>query len=257
MKTDRSAHTTIQNWIGNLDGIAGIHSSVTFRTLIRHERARSSRDGSEFSFAVFDISSIDSRSGDTEQIVRVIREKMRSIDEVGWLDGRNIGVLLPLTNLQGGRRFAARVSESITLAEASIPWTVCAYPSPWLAGGNGDAAHDLLPTAETTSDQKLPSRKGPAHHGAGEAHLRSLLGRVFSLRVPAWKRGVDAAGSLVLIVLLSPLFLLVSIYIKIISPGRVLFRQQRVGYQGKLFTFLKFRTMHESNDPGSHREHLR
>jgi lipopolysaccharide/colanic/teichoic acid biosynthesis glycosyltransferase len=41
----------------------------------------------------------------------------------------------------------------------------------------------------------------------------------------------------------SPVFLIVSILIKTDSKGPVFFRQQRVGYNGRLFTCLKFRTM--------------
>jgi lipopolysaccharide/colanic/teichoic acid biosynthesis glycosyltransferase len=37
----------------------------------------------------------------------------------------------------------------------------------------------------------------------------------------------------------------------------VLFRQTRIGYKGRPFTFLKFRTMHPDNDASSHRDHLK
>lgn len=41
----------------------------------------------------------------------------------------------------------------------------------------------------------------------------------------------------------SPLLLAIAVTIKLDSPGPVLFRQQRVGLHGQLFTILKFRTM--------------
>lgn len=60
----------------------------------------------------------------------------------------------------------------------------------------------------------------------------------------AVKRGMDVAVSLVVVVLGFPLFCLVAIAQKLSSPGPILYRQQRVGKDGKVFSILKFRTMY-------------
>jgi len=57
------------------------------------------------------------------------------------------------------------------------------------------------------------------------------------------KRIFDFAVSLTLIVLLSPLFLLVAILIKLTSPGPVFFTQKRLGLNKRRFSIFKFRTM--------------
>lgn len=57
------------------------------------------------------------------------------------------------------------------------------------------------------------------------------------------KRLFDVAGSLTLLVLLSPLFLLATLYIKLHDRGPVLFRQIRVSRHGEEFSCLKFRSM--------------
>jgi len=57
------------------------------------------------------------------------------------------------------------------------------------------------------------------------------------------KRLFDLALSAMLLLLLWPLMLLIALLIKLDSPGPVLFRQQRVGENGRLFTMYKFRTM--------------
>lgn len=57
------------------------------------------------------------------------------------------------------------------------------------------------------------------------------------------KRGVDFSGSLLLLIILSPLFLLVVLAIELDSPGPVLFQQLRIGKGGKRFGLYKFRTM--------------
>jgi len=54
---------------------------------------------------------------------------------------------------------------------------------------------------------------------------------------------MDFFGALVLLILLSPLFLLIAVAIKCISPGPVFFKQQRSGLSGAPFTLYKFRTM--------------
>ena len=60
---------------------------------------------------------------------------------------------------------------------------------------------------------------------------------------PYIKRGADVILSLLALICLSPVYLIVALAVKISSPGPVLFRQQRVGRGGRLFTIYKFRTM--------------
>ena len=57
------------------------------------------------------------------------------------------------------------------------------------------------------------------------------------------KRIFDFILSLCGLIILSPLFLLLAIWIKLDSRGPVFFRQERVGYLGRLFRMHKFRTM--------------
>lgn len=57
------------------------------------------------------------------------------------------------------------------------------------------------------------------------------------------KRTFDIVGSLVLLILLSSLFLVVALLIKLTSPGKVFFSQKRVGLNKRQFTMYKFRTM--------------
>ena len=57
------------------------------------------------------------------------------------------------------------------------------------------------------------------------------------------KRLVDIVGSLVLIVLTSPVMLVCALGVRLSSPGPILFRQERVGRHKKLFSMYKFRSM--------------
>lgn len=57
------------------------------------------------------------------------------------------------------------------------------------------------------------------------------------------KRLFDFFAALLGLLILSPLFLAVAVWIKVDSRGPVLFRQQRVGKDGVPFNIIKFRTM--------------
>lgn len=58
------------------------------------------------------------------------------------------------------------------------------------------------------------------------------------------KRMLDIIGSLVLIILTSPVMLFTALGVKLSSPGPVIFKQQRVGLNKSLFTIYKFRSMY-------------
>ena len=57
------------------------------------------------------------------------------------------------------------------------------------------------------------------------------------------KRGLDLILSAAAIVILSPVLIILAVWIKLDSPGPVLFKQKRVGREHTYFTILKFRTM--------------
>ena len=62
---------------------------------------------------------------------------------------------------------------------------------------------------------------------------------------PIVKRGADVALSLLALICLSPVLLAVAAAVRLTSPGPALFRQRRVGKDGRLFTIYKFRTMRQ------------
>ena len=68
------------------------------------------------------------------------------------------------------------------------------------------------------------------------------------------KRGMDILFSLLLLIVLSPLFLAIAGLIKLSSRGPVIFRQVRVGQMMKPFMMYKFRTMCTDSDHGIHHD---
>lgn len=57
------------------------------------------------------------------------------------------------------------------------------------------------------------------------------------------KRLIDFFGSLVGVIILSPILIIIALLIKLTSKGPVFFRQERLGKNGKVFKIFKFRTM--------------
>jgi len=78
-----------------------------------------------------------------------------------------------------------------------------------------------------------------------------------SCGTPGWKRCLDIACIALALPALAPLILIISLWIRLSSSGPVLFRQERVGYRGRRFTCLKFRSMKVNADNRVHKEYLR
>jgi undecaprenyl phosphate N,N'-diacetylbacillosamine 1-phosphate transferase len=57
------------------------------------------------------------------------------------------------------------------------------------------------------------------------------------------KRMIDFFGSLIGVIIISPILIIIALAIKLTSKGTVLFKQERLGRNGKVFKIVKFRTM--------------
>ncbi|MCK4352643.1 sugar transferase [candidate division WOR-3 bacterium] len=106
------------------------------------------------------------------------------------------------------------------------------------------------------SDRWLASlklwRSGQAGASGGKNHSNEVK--------TGGKRGLDIFISSLMLGISFPILLVSSILIKLTSKGPVLFRQSRIGVNGKLFNFYKFRTMHCSNpltDRDIHRNYIK
>jgi exopolysaccharide biosynthesis polyprenyl glycosylphosphotransferase len=70
------------------------------------------------------------------------------------------------------------------------------------------------------------------------------------------KRVFDVAAASVLLILLSPLFLILAVLIRLESQGPVIYHQQRIGENGQPFALLKFRSMRADADADAHKAHV-
>ena len=63
-------------------------------------------------------------------------------------------------------------------------------------------------------------------------------------KIPVWKRMFDIVFSVLAIIILSPVFILTALAIRLESKGPILFKSKRVGTNYTIFDFLKFRSMY-------------
>lgn len=67
-------------------------------------------------------------------------------------------------------------------------------------------------------------------------------------KLPLWKRAFDITASSFAIFLLSPVFILTAICIRLESKGKIVYKSKRVGSNYKIFDFYKFRSMYADAD---------
>ena len=234
----------------------GFHSVKQFRWILEMERARVDRTDSQFSLVLFDTGNSD--NGIPQHISQILEARLRITDEAGWFDNRQVGVVMPDTSAQGAWKLGEDVCHSVFDDPRSPFCNIYTYPSNWVSEVfKGNSSND-------SSKTELQSDENP--EDGSKENLKNLdldyrtncrmLKPSLAPRNPFWKRGIDVLGAVLLLILLFPLFMMIAGLIKIVSPGPVFFKQKRVGYQGKLFDCLKFRTMTVNADTSVHEQYV-
>ena len=77
------------------------------------------------------------------------------------------------------------------------------------------------------------------------------------MAMPTWKRTLDVVAILLTLPCALPVAVVIAIVIRSTSAGPILFQQERVGYRGRRFMCLKFRTMFCGAETATHHGHLK
>lgn len=86
--------------------------------------------------------------------------------------------------------------------------------------------------------QFISDREGMMFDDAPSRH------RILRFKIPLWKRLFDIFFSALAIIILSPVFIITAIAIRLESKGPIIFKSKRVGTNYTIFNFLKFRSMY-------------
>ena len=233
-------HTTVAG--SGVSRLKELLQEDTFHTMLTLERRRAERSRKPFVLMLLDAHALFTKRVPEKllrQLINSISTSTRETDLVGWYKhGGVVGVIFTEVNLNEKTpitqllltKIVKSLHHHLDLQLASkVVVTLHLYPENW-SEGSTIADTKLYPEIV----QKDPRKR-------------------ISLIV---KRAIDIAGSALLLLLLSPLFALISAAIKITSDGAVLFEQDRLGQFGQRFKCLKFRTMYSNNDPKIHREYI-
>jgi len=254
--------------------LCGIYSENEFRALLEHERRRADRTGDRFSIALFDIPNSDEDINHTCFLPDLITDAVRSTDEVGWLDAHHVGVLLVDTPREGAHEVVKKFSKKLAPGQHLTDYHILTYPSHYFpdterpAPGAPDphrfqqinlfeeknmSVDTECPHFQSSTTGSLPEEYGEEAFAKDISGLESHLG----IEIPVWKRAFDITLASTVLILLLPLLVALSILIKMVSPGPVFFKQERIGYLGKPFNLLKFRTMKVNTDTSVHEDYVR
>ena len=213
----------------------GIYCEDELRELVVYERARADRTGDSLSLVLCDLTRLNGHGPSKSEVVNALAGSIRTTDHLGWYGRSTLGVILPLTDRAGAARFVETLTANghpaPRLDTSDLGFSVHSYPDKWLANAT--------------------SQEPETHAGTNNSVT------TFARSIPRWKRALDIAGAGVGLLLLLPFFVLLGVYIKLVSPGPILFRQKRVGLARREFTFYKFRTMHHNNNEGVHSHHAK
>lgn len=224
------------------DSGQALFPETVFSRMLSVERKRAERSRKVFLLMLLDSENATPRDRDGNALERagsVIASSIRETDLSGWYKEKAaIGVILTEigdTNRNSiqtavSARMKASLGKRLKEQEVDrIKISFHAFPEDWDEKDESHAANAALYPDFRQSDRS----------------------RRFSRLV---KRVIDIAGSLMALIFLSPLFLAVSLAIKLTSKGPIFFTQERIGQHGISFAFLKFRSMNVQNDSTPHKE---
>jgi lipopolysaccharide/colanic/teichoic acid biosynthesis glycosyltransferase len=215
-----------------------------FRQTLSRERKRSERSKKHLLLMLIDCKRLgpNSDNGLLAKIASVLSSTIRETDISGWFEtGTTFGVIFTeLGNVEANSavktiegKVTAGLQQALNSGQLNrIFISFYCYPDGW---GGGKAERPLDPVL-------YPDLLEVEHK------------KRFSLLI---KRTMDLAGSVGTLILLSPVFLVLAILVKLTSKGPVFFRQNRIGQYGQPFVFLKFRSMIVSTDARIHQEYMK
>jgi len=258
------------------DTDTGCYCEEYFIHRLREEKRRAERIDAPLSIVIFDFSAyVKSLNGGSKisQVGECITKNTREIDIKAHIHGNKIVILMPQTTPDRASLVGEKIKNCLESLlhehhpqhQIALPYKIETYPAlkTSVAQGNQlsyEHAHhtDNRQLSQTYFKISWPSSNSLTETVIEDIHILSdIKKRVTQIQ---WqliiKRTIDFIGAAIGLFIFSPVLLLTALAIKITSPGPVLFRQERLGYMGNKFMFLKFRSMYLDCDDSIHKEYM-
>ena len=266
-----------------IDPKTGFFITSYFQKRIQEENDRSRRTNTPFSLVLIDFATLHSknppRGTDKETflqtIVRIVRKFSRETDLKGWFDDYTVGIMLPDTPYSGAEALCGKLTNAIKARlRAYSPgdlflndcFAITSYPHIF---NDNNAKNELNGKVKFINPVhiKIDKNKSAVKNGF-ETHSKKsdvlplpLFPHEFKISClararQAFKRHIDIMVSSLAVIFCFPAFIIIAMAIKSTSPGPVLFKQKRVGRNGKIFIFFKFRTMNAGCDEKRHKDYV-
>jgi PleD family two-component response regulator len=85
-----------------------------FQRAVAKERYRSDRSNQKYSLLILSLAIKSEEDERITQAIATIRERIRAIDEIGWYEANQLGIILPFTTMEGANRLADEICDIIT-----------------------------------------------------------------------------------------------------------------------------------------------
>jgi lipopolysaccharide/colanic/teichoic acid biosynthesis glycosyltransferase len=247
--------------------VEGIQPEEIFKAILKHERAVAERNSHVITVLVF--YTMEGQLGtETAPILgRILADRLRATDLIGWLDSRSIGVILPHTGVKDATLVADQICRKMVAHQVKLEYKFYLHPHDECEKWDKQPEQPLTKSSNASPSSRagheMSHLDGVASGGVSES-MKTEGRRVCALPLadicvlpfPAWKRVLDILLCLFGLIVFGPAMVLIAIGVKIIAPGPVLFRQERIGFRGKPFVLFKFRSMKLNADTGVHKDHL-
>ena len=239
-------------WMSPDIGIHGLLGEEEFLEELRKERLRLNRSSRALTLVLFRVKPAGNRRAEQGQFLEVLGSAVagttRACETKGWYrngQGAMVGLILYETPPEHSGVIIERVRGQFRSAmEHSF-------------GAIGRLV-DMVAEVQSCTAEDLGEAKHGRNSDSTAPVTQSAGPEILNLArpIPFWKRTIDILGALAAVVVSLPLTIPTAILIKMVSPGPLFFRQTRIGFQGKPFCMMKFRTMKPNADTSKHREHL-
>jgi hypothetical protein len=103
-------------------------SESEFREKLKIERSRTHRNSHEFSLILLKLEPLQLSQKKINMMLENIQSRIRDIDNIGWYDKQNIGIILPYTSAQGAKGFAKNIIHSLNDLKQDTEYTLYTYP---------------------------------------------------------------------------------------------------------------------------------